>query len=162
MSSAVVLGSQNFVELPRNRSIIGKLSASKFIVQAKKRVSRFKTSAKVRQRISAGLRRFKVPLLSIGAQLPWALPAISALKTQGGNALNGNQFAQGQIMNSLVSPFIPLKFVWDGQQNVPKLHFGGLLSGLIPNLMLMFTRRFGVFRGINQRLSMNRIPVRLS
>lgn len=128
-------------------------------LQRKGRRRRPRLSPQARRRIAAAARRFKVPVLTVGAQLPWAIPFISAIMREGGAALNGDENAQRSIANKIIAPFTGIVFNagWK-PQFVPRR----MLQGLAPNLALMFIKRTGVFRGINQKLARMRIPVRLT
>ena len=114
---------------------------------------KYKTPAKVRGRIAAGLRRFKAPLLTIAAI---GIPIGTAMTAAGSfNAIfsRGGFIRFGDSLMRSYTGFSPVKSNFDIRR---------LGTGLAPLVVLMAVKRFGVFRGVNNQLARMRIPIRLS
>lgn len=160
MSSAQALLNPNVVDIPRNRNIIA-VKGNKLFLQAKKRVSKFKTSLKVRKRISAGLRRFKLPLFTIASN---AIPIV-----QGGSfALE--MLTKGPRMDRAINMVSGFMSPYTGVVLTPstsgavsaRFDASRLWGGLIPNLITWGLGRIGIFRSTNRKLSQRKIPISLS
>jgi len=153
MGSAIV---PNVVKLPKGKIVAQK--GNTFYIQPASRRKKYKLSKKTREKIARAHRRFKLPVLTVGAQAGWALPAANSLKGLG-DAFNGDEVAQRRIANRFISPFTGVVFEANW---TPKWQPREMLKGLVPNLIVQSVKKFGVFRGVNRTLAQNRIPLRLS
>nr|BDI55274.1 MAG: hypothetical protein [uncultured archaeon] len=117
---------------------------------------RYKTPAKVRRRISAGLRRMKLPLLTIAAG---GVPLYLAGTTAGGLTKVFTQRGSFVFGRELLSYYTG---IYIESANVIKFIPQRMMVGLLPLVGLMMIKRFGVFRGVNRSLGRMRIPLRLS
>lgn len=142
---------KGITRLPPGKTIKIGADGKTYLVSKGRR--KFKTPAKTRKKIAAGLRRVKWPVLTIAAV---GLPLGMAVTNAGG--LNRIFSAEGfkLFSNSMVAyytGFSPLEKNWD---------MGRLMYGLGPLLGVVAVRRLGVFRGVNNQLARMRIPLRLS
>lgn len=137
--------------VPRKYSIVER--AGKAYVTTKGH-RRFKTPAKTRKRIAAGLRRMKFPMLTIAAI---GIPVGTAVTQAGGLT---NVFTLGgfrQFGSSLLGSYTGFNPISGTKFDIRRLG-----TGLAPLVALIAIRRLGVFRGVNNQLARMRIPLRLS
>lgn len=113
----------------------------------------YKTPAKTRKRIAAGLRRIKLPLLTMAAV---GIPIGTAITRAGGMGRVFSTAGFTAFGNSLIMSYTgysPVAKNWRLER---------LMEGLLPLGALMVVRRLGVFRGVNNQLTRMRVPFRLS
>ncbi len=136
--------------VPRKYSIVER--AGKAYVTTKGR-RQYKAPAKVRRRIAAGLRRFKVPILTTFAV---GVPLATAASWSGGFTkvftTEGFKNFGGHLLG----------FYTGYNPNLANFKFERMTRGLFPLAALMIVKRFGIFNGINRQLGRLRIPLRLS
>ena len=116
--------------------------------KSKQSRKRYKTPAKVRRRIAAGIKRFKVPVLTTAALIAGTWQPIQY-------AMNG-AWQQAGIM--LLRNYTGV----DATPGNVHFKFRYLLNGLVPLLGVGIVRKTGVFRSVNATLARNKIPLRLS
>ena len=131
-------------ELPRGKRII--VVNNKPYLTSKGRGKRYKTPAKVRRKIAAGLRRMYVPGLTVGAlAIGLHKPVAEIFAGRWANA--------GNYMMTNYTGFNPVHQNWE---------FKRLFGGLIPLVGVMLINRWGILKPVNQKLARMRIPFRLS
>lgn len=151
-------------EIPHNVNVLPQSTSTKLIVQKKKQSRRrFKTSAAVRKRISTGLRRFKFPVLSAGANL---IPVVQTVDWVMKVAVNPAFPPRDKAVlgwNAAMAPYTGVKMIPVGSTEIkPVLALGELGKGLLPNVIVWGIRKLGIFRSLNAKLSRSRIPISLS
>ena len=139
---------------PGFKTIIGQ--GGKVFIQKKTRSRRrFKTSAKQRAAVRAGLRRFKIPVLTtVAVGIPLTLAVEAAGGTNKVFTMKGFKRFGNHLLGSYTG-FQPLN-----ENNL--FQFSRMGRGLGPLIGLLGVRRFGIFRGINAKLTRMRIPISLS
>jgi len=141
--------------IPSNMKVII-LPDGKSALQKKTRSRRrFKTSLKTRRKIAASARRFKLPLLTIGANLPWIGKFNEVFMATGG----GFQGLRRGAEQALIPAFTGVRI---GSTGNAQFSFSNFNMGLLPNLVVMGIKRTGILRGTNRAFSRLKLPVSLS
>jgi len=143
---------------PGTKVVLGPGGKS-FLQKKSRRRRRFKTSLATRKKIAASARKFKLPVLTVGAQIPWMakFKEVYDFNSQGTLGVwNGLRRGAEQV---LLPAFTGLHIFSNGSTN---WSFKNMSLGLLPNLMVMGVKKSGIFRGANRALAKSRIPVRLS
>ncbi len=134
---------------------------SVFIAKTHRKKS--KVSKKTRDKISAAARRFKVPILSVGANL---IPAVQTADWVMKVALNPAHPPRDKAVtgwNAMMAPYTGIKMTAVGSTEIkPTLALGELGKGLFPNVVVWVVRKTGIFKNINTKLSKSRIPISIS
>lgn len=121
-----------------------------------------KTPKKVRDRISASLRKVKVPILTGAAQLPWALPTIgfafnAITKGRRDDAINAADSVLSAFTGIRMKPVSSTSFNFTTSWEP-----GQMVRGLVPNAIVWGINKIGIFKSANQKLARSRIPIRLN
>jgi len=139
-------------EIPSNRRVIT-VGNKHFLQPIKRRTKRFKTPLKVRKKIAAAARRFKLPILSVAAVgFPIGIAINKVGGIQGLFSAHGIETASASILRSFTG-FDPRtgSFSWEA-----------LGEGLLPATAVFVINKLGVLRPINRALGRTRMPFRLN
>lgn len=144
---------KGITRLPPGKTIKIGADGKTYLVSKGRR--KYKTPARVRRSIAAGLRRFKAPLLSatvIGVPLflAWKQAVGAGATFQTRSFVFGREllsyYTGIQIASNSTVKWIPSK----------------MMVGLLPLIGLGLIKRFGLFKGVNTTLGRLRMPFRLS
>ena len=135
---------------------------SKTYMQKKKRSRRrYKLSAKHRKKLAAAARKFKFPILTIGAN---AIPIMNAIRVFSNNSLRyiaRTPEVQAILFNGVVSPYLGVKIVPRGESFDAQFAPAELLKGLAPNVLLALMKRQRFYQAANRFISKLGLPVGL-
>jgi len=126
-----------YAVLPRGYKVI---EGTKMVQKAKRSRKRYKMSKAARNKIAASARRFKLPVLTLGAVALGTWEPIQML-TQGQGKL------AGQILLRNYTGFNV-----DGNGGV-EFKFRYLMNGLLPLTAVMLINRSGILKPVNQKLA---------
>ena len=127
-------------------------SAGTFLVKKTRSRSR-KLSKRQRMAISKAAKKFKLPVLTLGVQLPWLSKSVEVFGANGSNLKALKYVGEQVILPSFTGIHI------DSAGNAT-FDLKNLYLGLLPNVLLYGVSKTGVFRGINRNLSKMKLPLR--
>ena len=134
--------------LPKGYKVV-ETSAGTYLQKSKQSRKRYKMSKSARNKIAAAARRFKLPVLTVGA-------------LAGGTWQPINLLFQGQgqyAMQVLVRNYTGINTDFNGSVEFKPRY---MLNGLVPIVAVMLINRSGILRPTNQKLAKTKIPVRFS
>lgn len=136
---------------------------SKVYLQKKRRSrKRYKLSKKHRDKLSRAAKKFKLPVLTIGAN---AIPIMNALRVFSRNSLRyiaETPAVQATLFNGVVAPYLGVKITPTGDSFDAHFAPGELLKGLAPNVLLALLKRQRIYQAANRFISKLGLPVGLS
>jgi len=135
----------------------------KTFMQKKKRSrKRFKMSKKHRDKLARAAKKFKFPVLTIGANAIPILNAIRVFSRWPLRQIGHDPAVQATLFNGVVSPYIGIKIAPVGETFKASFAPGELLKGLAPNVLLSLVKKQRWYQGANRLLSKLGLPVGLS
>lgn len=159
MASKTVAGMK---VIPSGMKIVTAKDGTTYLQSKPRTRKRYKLPKKVRDKIALAARKVKIPVLTVGANMPAAIGAlnyVNEIATTGWRADKGIRLA-----SAIISPYTGVVLTPTdiaGNYSV-KWDFMELYKGLIPNAFVFGLNKLGIFKSANQRLAKAKIPLRIA
>lgn len=121
-----------------------------------------KLSKKHRDSIARAAKKFKVPVLTIGANAIPIMNGIRVFATWPMRQIATDAAVQAQLFNGVVSPYLGLEIQPSGTSFKANFAPGRLIEGLVPNALLKLMKSQRILQAVNKQFNKLGLPVGLN
>ena len=137
-------------------------ASGSYLVRKSRSSGKRKLSKRQRMAISKAAKKFKLPVLTLGANMvPLSLFGSEMIKTVSVEPWHRTE----QLIksaNALTSAYTGVTLYYDSHGKIQTgFDFDALRIGLLPNLIVYGINKLGVFKSLNRTLAKSHLPVRL-